>query len=99
MRTRLGVEHGVGRQGADDVEAFFANMLDCGYEQVDFFAAHIAAFAGMRVETGNRQTRIGDTEIALQPFGCGAQTLTDKPGFQLTCNRCQRNMCGHRHHT
>jgi hypothetical protein len=36
-------------------------------DDLDLLAAEQAAFAGMRIEPGNRQPRLGDSEIALEP--------------------------------
>jgi hypothetical protein len=81
------MEHCVGRQWPDDIKALVADMLDCRAKKVDFLAPHIAIFAGVRIETGDRQTRVRDTEIALQSLRRSAQPLSDEARFELTGDR------------
>ena len=61
-----GVEHGVGRVGAGHPPALGPQRLDRGNDQFDLLAPQRAAFAGMGIESGHRQPRVGNPEIALQ---------------------------------
>jgi hypothetical protein len=60
------VEHGVGGVGAGHPPAFGAQRLDRRLDDLDLLAAERAAFAGMGIEPGDREPRLGDPEIALQ---------------------------------
>ena len=57
------VEHGIRRQGAPGVDAFRAQRLNGGCDDVDVFAAERAVFAGMRVEARYRKPRPGQAEM------------------------------------
>lgn len=55
-------EHGVGGEGAGEVQAFVAQFFEHGDDGVDFFRAEMAAFAGVGVEAGDVDAGVGDAE-------------------------------------
>ena len=76
--ARAGVEHGVGGVGAGHPPALGRERGDRRLDDLDFLAAELAAFAGMRVEAGDREPRLGDAEVALQPAQCRAAARFDQ---------------------
>ena len=60
-----GLEQGVGGIGAAHIDALLAQVGERGFDNLDFFAAEVTAFAGMRVEAGHQNTRGGDAEFVL----------------------------------
>ena len=65
--ARAGVEHRVGGMRAGDSPAFGGKRGDRRLDDLDLLAAELAAFAGMRVEAGHGEPRLGDPELALKP--------------------------------
>ena len=61
------MEHRVGRMRTRHSPAFGRKRCDRRLDDVDFLAAELAAFAGVRIETGHGEARLGDPEIALEP--------------------------------
>ncbi len=59
------MEHGVGRHRANHAPTFLSQGRDSRLDDFDFFIAKRATFAGMRIESSDRQPWFGDPEIAL----------------------------------
>lgn len=78
----LGSEQGVGRQRADQVEAFATQALEAGFDHLDLFPAQVTAFAGVRVESADQDARMGDAELVAQ---VGVEDARD-PGQALVAN-------------
>ena len=66
------MKHRIRGQGANDVEAFASDLRNCRLEYINFFTAHIARFAGMRVKAGYSEPRIFDAKVALKSLCCRA---------------------------
>ena len=60
------MEHGVGGMGAGHSPAFGGKRGNRGRDDLDLFAAELAAFAGMRVEAGHGEPRLGDPEAGAE---------------------------------
>ena len=61
-RARPLMEHGVGRQRPERVDALGLQPRDRRRHDGAIFLAERAVFAGMRIETGDRDARAGDAE-------------------------------------
>ena len=61
-----GLEHGIGRIRAACVYAFSLQCMKCRNNGVDFFVSQMAAFAGVGIEAGNEDDRIGYAELMAQ---------------------------------
>ncbi len=66
----LVVEHGIGGQGADRVDALGAQKLYGGMNDVFVLASHRSVFAGMRIETGDGKARPFDAEAVREIGMC-----------------------------
>ena len=66
------MEHRVGRVRAGDPPALGGKRGDRRLDDLDFLASELAAFAGMRIEAGDREPRLGNAEVALQSAQCRA---------------------------
>ena len=60
-----GREQAVGGERTIDDDAFFGELGDRGHHDPLFLAAELAVFAGMRIESGQRDARVFDAEIAF----------------------------------
>ena len=90
------MEHGVGRHRPRDLPTLGAKRVDRGLDQLDFLAAQRAAFPGMGIERGDREPRLGDPEIALQPTQRHPATRFDHRAAQQFRDAGQRDMGGDR---
>ncbi len=57
--------------GPDQVHALGAQRVEHRRDHVDFLAAQVAAFAGMRIEAGDQDARLGDAELRSQVAHAG----------------------------
>ena len=94
---RGGVKHRIGRERAARLDAFAAQRGDGRRDDLDILASERAAFAGMRVEPGDRDDRPGDPEIADQRGMRHAPGMDDRGRRQFFDGRAQRQMDRHRH--
>jgi hypothetical protein len=83
--------------GAGHGDAFGAQLGDGGSDDVDVLAPQHAAFAGVRVETGDSQARMRNAEVVLQRRRRNAHGLEQQRAGQRARNRRQRHMHGGRH--
>ena len=93
-----GLEQGVGGVGAAHVEALLAQVGERGFDNLDFFAAEVAAFTGVRVEAGHQNARCGDAEFVLQIV---VQDTADAAYFVESYrvgHLAQRQVGGHQSH-
>ena len=60
------VEHGVGRQRSADLDALAAQDFDGGRHDGLVLGAERAVFAGVGIEAGHREARMGEAEAGLQ---------------------------------
>ncbi len=70
-------EQRIGRQGADQVDAFLAQQGQCRLDDLYLFAAQMTAFTRVRIESADQNARTGDTE------------LLDQVGVQDACDFAQ----------
>ena len=96
--ARGGVEHGVRRQRAANRDALGAQGFDGRRDDVEIFGAERAVFAGMRVEAGDDEARMGEAETGLQIPDHDAGGRDDQFARQLRERLAQRQMDRHRHH-
>ena len=82
-----GVEHGVGGVGAAHPPAFRGERGDRRLDDLDLLAAERAALAGMRVEAGDGEPRLGDAEIALKAAQRRAAARFDQRSRELSPTR------------
>jgi hypothetical protein len=71
--------------GAAGIDAFGLQGAMAGAITACFLAAHAPAFAGMGVEPGQRQVRVGNAEIARQGGGNHAAAAQDQVGGEQPC--------------
>ena len=91
------VEHGVRRQRAASLDALGAQGFDGRRDDVDLFGAERAVFAGMRIEAGDDEARMGEAETGLQILDHDAGGRDDQFARQLRERLAQRQMDRHRH--
>src|SRR5690606_33133512 len=70
LRPRRRMKQAVCGEGAGDLDALRGKFLNHRADDLDLFAPDGAAFAGMRVEAGNRQARIFKAEAGAEVRQC-----------------------------
>ena len=90
-------EHGVGRIRAEHGDAFFGEQLHRRTDNAALLVTHCTILAGMRIETGEGEARIGDAEITVQSGGRDAGGLDDDLAGERGDGVAQRDVDGYRH--
>src|SRR6185437_16603022 len=87
------MEHGVRWVRACHPPTFGGESSDLWFDQLNLLAPELSTFAGVRVEAGNRETGIGDSEIALQTTQRCTATRFNQRGAEVFRNLAQRQVC------
>ena len=95
--SRTGAEQGIGRHRAEGVDAPFAERRHRRRDDVGLLRAHGPVLAGVGIESGHRQPRPGDAEVAAQRRLRYGRRLDDAFGIQRPHRVAQARMSGHRH--
>ena len=90
-------EDGVARPGAAGVDALGAGLGDGRLDDLDFLAAELAAFAGVRIQARDRHARPRDAHLATGPVG-QAQRAQLGLGRDARDDVGQRHVDGHQQH-
>ena len=96
--TRHPGEHRVGGPGAGHVHPLGPQLLDGGHDQNRFLVSQRPLLPGVRVEAGDGQTGMRDTEVAHQRRMGGARGGGDQLRRQHRDGVAQRHVHGDRHH-
>jgi len=73
------MEHGVCGVRPRDAPALGAKRSNSRLDKVNFFAAQCPAFARVRIETRDRQCRVGDSKVALESTkSCPTASLDER---------------------
>ena len=68
--------------------AFGGKRGNRGRDDLNLFAPELAAFAGMRVEPGHGEPRLGNPEMALKPAQCCAAARFDQALVSARATSC-----------
>ena len=80
-----------------DAQALASKRFNGRLDDIAIFGSECPVLAGMRIEAGDRETRMRNSEVALQSPGHDTRGLDDLGRRQQGRDILQRNVNRHRH--
>ena len=96
--SRALMKHGIGRQGAAHVDVFGAQFGNGRRDDGLILFAKGPVLAGVRIEPGNCDARIGDSKSRFQIGNHDARGFYDEVAGEICDGVAQRQVNRHRHH-